>query len=55
MNNQEEPHWKWHCFALPKTDSARKAPISSAFGETKEESKSSIYKKYLGGAFKYEA
>ncbi len=45
-NTPEEPHFKWQCYAIGKTDMARKLSLSSGFGKTKEEAKNQIHEQY---------
>jgi len=42
----EEPIHKWQCFAIGKTDMARKLGLGFGLGETKEEARNQILKEY---------
>ena len=45
-NTPEEPHFKWQCYALGKTDMARRLHVSPGLGETKEQAKRQVLGNY---------
>lgn len=45
-HNPKEPHFKWQCLAVPKTDMARRLSFSLGLGVTKEEAERFIREEY---------
>jgi len=45
-HNPDEPHWKWICSALGKTEMARMLHLRTGLGETKEEAEEELQKHY---------
>lgn len=44
--NPDESHWKWECFAIPKTDMARRLHIMRGLGRTKKEAEQAVREEY---------
>ena len=51
--NPDEPHFKWQCYALPKTDMARRLMGMIGMGSTKEEAENNVREKYNRYAKRY--
>ncbi len=52
-HSPDEPHFKWQCYALGKTDWARRVHLSLGLGRTKEEAEQHVrgeYERYARGA-----
>ncbi|MBE3097250.1 MAG: toll/interleukin-1 receptor domain-containing protein [Candidatus Atribacteria bacterium] len=45
-HSPEEPHYKWQCYAVPKTDMARLVQLSLSLGGTREEAKARLSEHY---------
>lgn len=46
FNRPEEPQWKWQCYAMGKTEMARKLQLSLGYGRTQEEAERSVREQY---------
>ena len=55
QNNSDEPHFKWQCYAWPKTDMARQLSLPVGHGKTKEEAQKFVCERYNKYACKYDA
>jgi hypothetical protein len=47
--------FKWHCYAMPKTDMARKLSLPTGYGKTRQEAEQSVHNKYLEYSRRYDA
>jgi hypothetical protein len=54
-NNPDESHYKWQCYAWPKTDMARRLNLPIGYGKNKEEAQKSICESYSINARRYKA
>lgn len=46
QENPTEPHWKWQCYAIGKTDMARRLTLLPGYGRTQEEAEKSVRDAY---------
>ncbi len=53
QHNPDEPHWKWTCYAIPKTAMAGRLHIMRGLGRTKEEAEQAVQQEYARCARKY--
>ena len=54
-HSPDETHFKWQCYALPKTDMARRLSLPTGLGRTKEEAERFIREHYTKYARRYDA
>lgn len=55
QHNAEEPHFKWQCYALPKTTMARRLSLGMGLGQTKQEAEQYVRDTYSRYAKPYDA
>ena len=55
QHNPEEPHFKWQCYALPKTTMARRLSLGMGLGQTKQEAEQYVRDAYTRYAKRYGA
>jgi hypothetical protein len=46
QHSPDEPHWKWQCYPLGRTDMARRLYLSHGLGRTKDEAKQNVVEHY---------
>jgi len=45
-HNPDEPRWQWQCYAIGKTDMARRLSLQPSYGSTREEAEANIRECY---------
>jgi hypothetical protein len=46
FNEESEPHWKYQCFAAPKTKKAKRVRLDIGHGETPDEARDAVIEHY---------